>query len=113
RYLTPRVEIIAVADVHTDGYGVRTMVVPFDIVGVARRSPPRVRKRTPWHATTDARAILARAGGREWFDGRIFVESQEGHARSGYGASLAAHICGGVALVVFLIARPDQAIFVR
>lgn len=57
--------------------------------------------------------MTARAGQREWFGDRVFVESQDGHMRSGYGASLVAHVCGGVALLVFLITRPDQAMFVR
>ncbi len=82
--------------------------MPPDIVGVARRSPPRVKKRTPWHPQPDGAAPTDRAGQREWFSDRVFIESQAGHARSGYGVSLVLHICAVIPLLAFLMTRPDE-----
>jgi protein TonB len=93
-------------------HGIRTIVVPPDIVAVPRRSPPRPRKRTPWHPQPDGE-VTVRAGQREWFSDRLFVESQDDHARSGYSASFIAHACIIVALVAFLMARPLQRVVAR
>ena len=88
--------------------GLRTFLVPPDIVAVARRSPPRVKKRTPWRPQPDGQSTTSRAGQRAWFSDGIFVESQEGHARSAYSASAVVHTGLGVALLLYLILRPDQ-----
>ena len=82
--------------------GVRTIVVPPDIVGVQRRSPPPVKKRTPWHPQPDGEVMTERAGGREWFSDRLFVEAQD-HARDGYGLSIAAHLVCVIAIVAVLL----------
>jgi protein TonB len=94
-------------------HGIRTIVVPPDIVAVPRRSPPRARKRTPWHPRPDGEAMTVRPGEREWFSDRLFVESQSDHARSGFSASFIAHACFIVALVAFLMARPLQHVVAR
>jgi len=100
-------------DVRPDFRGISTIPVSPDIVAVPRPSAPRVRKRTPWRPQPDGQVTTARAGHREWFSDRLFVESQDGHARSGYSASLVAHVCGSAALIAFLITRPVQPIVVR
>lgn len=100
-------------DVHPDCRGIRTILVPPDIVAVPRCSPVRVRKRTPWRPQPDGQVTTARAGQREWFSDRVFVESQDGHARSGYSASILVHVCGGAALLLYVITRLDQPIVVR
>lgn len=91
----------------------RTLLLLGDIAAVPRRSPPPARKRTPWHPQPDGEVTTARAGDREWFSDRLFVEPQDGHRRSGYSVSLVVHLCGSAALLAFLASRPVQAIFVR
>jgi len=88
--------------------GLRTILVPPDIVGVARRSPLRVRKRTPWHPLPDGQGTTPRAGQREWFSDLLFVELQDGHAKSAHGTSAVAHVCLGIAFLVFVLTRPDD-----
>ena len=87
--------------------GVRSILVPQDIVGVRPRSPARIRRQTPCRPEPEGEATTARCGDRDWFSDRLFIEAQDGHARSGYGASIAVHLFGVVALVVFLISQPD------
>ena len=99
-------------DVHPSCCGIRTIVVPPDIIAVPRRSPPRVKKRTPWRQQPD-RTVTARTGEREWFSDRLFVESHDGHARSGYGASVVVHLCIAAALLAVLLTRPIHSIVVR
>jgi protein TonB len=57
--------------------------------------------------------MTARAGDREWFSDRVFVEPQDGHRRSGYSLSLVVHLCGSAALLAFLATRSVQPIVVR
>jgi protein TonB len=85
--------------------GVRTILVPPDIVAVQRRSPLPVRKRTPWRPQPDGQAITERPGARDWFSDRLFVEGQDDHARSGYSASIAVHLCGAAILVGVLLTQ--------
>jgi protein TonB len=92
--------------------GIRTILVPPDIVAVQRRSPVRPKKRTPWHPQPDGQASTERCGGRDWFSDRLFVEPHDGHARVGYGTAITMHVCWAAALIVILIARPDRAIAV-
>jgi protein TonB len=47
-----------------------------------------------------------RTGGREWFSDRLFVESQQDHARSGYSTSASGHCIAAAVLVVFIVTRP-------
>jgi len=79
----------------------RTTLVPSDIVAVQRRSPLSVRKRTPWRPQPDGEVRTERAGARDWFSDRLFVEAQQGHRRAGYGASIALHV--GSAVVLFIV----------
>jgi len=83
-----------------------------NIAAVPRRSPPRPRKRTPWRPQPDGTAT-ARAGEREWFSDRLFVESRDGHARSGYSASVVVHLLIAAALIAYVVSRPIHSIVVR
>jgi periplasmic protein TonB len=88
-----------------DWRGVRTILVPPDIVGVKRRAAAWPQRRTPlpWHPT--GTVTTARAGAREWFGDRVFVEPAAGHGRVGFGTSVALHVCCGAALVALLLGR--------
>jgi periplasmic protein TonB len=86
--------------------GIRTILVPPDIVAVRRLSPAPSRTRTPWRQTRDGEATTERAGSREWFSDRLFVEAQDGHHRAGYGSSVAVHVGLAIGLIVVLISRP-------
>jgi len=79
-------------------FGVRTILVPPDIVAVPRRSPVPAKKRTPWRPQPDGEARTERSGAREWFSDRVFVEGQDDHKRSGYSTSIALHV--GLAAVI-------------
>ena len=83
--------------------GVRTILVPPDIVAVPRRSPVPAKKRTPWHPQPDGQTRTERPGTREWFSDRLFVESHDHHTRSGYGTSIAVHagVAAALAAVIF------------
>lgn len=85
--------------------GVRTVLVPQDIVAVQRRSPVRVRKKTPWRLQPDGQVKTLRAGNREWFSDRLFVEAQARFARSGYGTSVTLHACSVGALIALFIVQ--------
>src|SRR5437867_2365844 len=78
----------------------RTLLLLGDIAAVPQRSPRRVRKRTPWRPQPDG-TVTVRAGERDWFSDRVFVESRDGHARGGYGEAggaggMAGGLVGGV-----------------
>jgi protein TonB len=90
--------------------GVRTILVPPDIVGVARRLPPRAKRRTPWQPQPDGVPPAARAGSRDWFTDNLFVEAHDGHDGVGYGLSLGTHAIAAIALVIVIAARPDQIV---
>jgi periplasmic protein TonB len=86
-------------------FGVRTILVPPDIVAVPRRSPVPAKKRTPWRPQPDGQARTERCGAREWFSDRLFVEGHDDHARSGYTTSIALHICIGAALAAAVVVQ--------
>jgi len=93
---------------------VRNVLVPQDIVGVRPRLPVRTKGHTAWRPRADdAGVVTARCGDREWFSDHLFCEAQDDHARSGFGTSITLHLIGVVALVIFLITRPDRLIAVR
>lgn len=91
----------------------RTLLLLGDISAVPRRSPPRARKRTPWHPQPDGTVVTVRAGQREWFSDRVFVEPQDGHARSAFSTSLVVHLCAAAALLGFLITGRVRPIVVK
>jgi periplasmic protein TonB len=88
---------------------VRSILVPPDIVGVKASSPARRhRPSTPCRPHTEGVSITARPGQRDWFSDRVFVESQDGHASTGYGTSLIVHAVMVAALLAYVIAQPQQ-----
>jgi len=88
-------------------FGVRTILVPPDIVGVQRRSPVKVKVRTPWQARLEVDGGTERAGNRGWFSDRLFVDAPLDHPRTGFGTSLTVHLGVGLALVAFVLTHPD------
>ena len=107
RGVEPKAEPDSATQVH-----LRTIVVPSDIVAVPRRSPPRARRRTPWHPQPDG-ATTVRSGGRDWFSDRLFVEGEKPHARFSFGTSFALHACAGLVLSVALWTRIDPVVLPR
>jgi protein TonB len=87
--------------------GTRRFIVPADIVAVPRRSPPRVKKRTPWHPRPDGEIETARSGDREWFSDRLFVERYDDRAPAGYGMSALVHAALAVSATLLLVVRPE------
>jgi protein TonB len=93
-------------DINPACSGLRTFLVPPDIVPVKRQSPVRMKKRTPWLPQPDGQQATERAGQREWFGDHVFVESHAPHARTGYGTSITMHMCCGAALIGIVFAAP-------
>lgn len=87
--------------------GVRTILVPPDIVAVRRVSPVRVKKRTLWRQRPDGERI-ERAGGREWLSDRLFVEAPTRQTRAVYGTSMTAHASCMIGLIVLLVAQSEK-----
>jgi protein TonB len=81
-----------------------------DVVAVQRRSPVRVKKRTPWHPQPDGQVKTLRAGNREWFSDRLFVDAKAMYARSGYGTSVILHGCSVVALIALFIVQERETV---
>jgi periplasmic protein TonB len=92
--------------------GIRTILVPQDIVGVRRQSSLCFKSRTPVRIQPDG-AITERAGDREWFSDRLFVEAQDGHERTGYGTSVTVHVGLVTGLAMFLMTRPERVVVVK
>ncbi len=91
--------------------GVRTILVPPDIVAVAQRPRAPRAKKPPWRPRPDA-GTTDRAGGREWFSDRLFVESQDAHLRDGVEASVLVHVLL-ITLAVVLAAQFERAGVIR
>jgi protein TonB len=94
-------------------FGVRTILVPPDIVAVPRRSPAPARKRTPWRPQPDGQTRTERSGAREWFSDRLFVEGQDDHKRSGFSTSIALHSCIAAAFAAVVLAQAVHVPVVR
>ena len=91
--------------------GVRTILVPPDIVAVEQRPKAPREKKPPWRPRPDA-GSTDRAGGREWFSDLLFVEGQDGQLRSGVEASIVVHVLV-TALAVVLAAQFERAEVIR
>jgi protein TonB len=70
----------------------------------------RVKKRTPWQPQPDGQVKTLRAGNREWFSDRLFVEGQAAYARSGYGTSVILHACSVAAAIALFIVQERAAV---
>jgi len=86
---------------------IRTIIVPTGIAPVTRTSPVPFRKRTPLRKHPDGEAT-SRAGGREWFTERLFVEQQQGHKRAGYTASITVHVIVALMLMAAVLLAAEQ-----
>jgi protein TonB len=91
--------------------GVRTILVPPDIVAVAQRPKAPREKKPPWRPRPDA-GPTDRAGGRDWFSDHLFVEPQDGQLRSGVEASILVHVLV-ITLGVVLAAQFERADVIR
>jgi protein TonB len=91
--------------------GVRTILVPPDIVAVEQRPRPPREKKPPWRPRPDA-GTTDRAGGREWFSDRLFVEGQDAHLRDGVEASILVHVLL-ITLAVVLAAQFERPGVIR
>lgn len=89
---------------------IRSIVVPHGIIAVPRLSPIKARKRTSWNPAPEAPRVVERAGNRDWFSDRLFVESRQAHLPAACSSSAMVHI-GLVIVVMLLLAaragRPD------
>jgi hypothetical protein len=91
--------------------GIRTILVPRDIVAVEQRPKAPREKKPAWRPRPDA-GPTDRAGGRQWFSDRLFLEGQDAQLRSGLGASIGVHALV-TALAVVLAAQFDRAEVIR
>jgi periplasmic protein TonB len=91
--------------------GVRTILVPPDIVAVQQRPKAPREKKPPWRPRPDA-GSTDRAGGRQWFSDRLFVEGQGVQLRGGLGASIIVHALV-TTLAVVLATQFERAGVVR
>jgi protein TonB len=91
--------------------GVRTILVPPDIVAVEQRPRPPREQKPPWRLRPDA-GYTDRAGGRQWFSDRLFVEGQDAQLRSGLGGSVVVHVLVTM-LAVVLGAQFERAGVIR
>jgi protein TonB len=91
--------------------GVRTILVPPDIVAVEQRPKAPRAKKPPWRPGPDA-GFTDRAGGRQWFSDLLFVESQDDPFRSGLGASIVVHVLV-TTIAVVVVAQFERAEVIR
>lgn len=88
---------------------IRTIVVPHGIAGVPRRSPIKARKRTPWNSGPAAEGVVERAGSREWFTDRMFVESKQANLPAACSTSAMVHAVVAILVLLLLAARAGRA----
>jgi len=87
---------------------IRTIVVTHGIAAVPRRSPIKERKRTRWHSVPEASRVVARAGGREWFTDRLFVQSKQTHLPAACTTSAMVHGVVVILALLLLAARSSR-----
>ncbi len=88
---------------------IRTIVVPHGISAVPRRSPIEARKRTPWNPAPDVHGVVERAGSREWFTDRLFVESKQANLPAACSTSAMVHVVLVILVLLLLAARAARA----
>lgn len=88
--------------------GLRTFIVPPDIVAVPRRSPVPVRKRTPWKPIVEGQQAVDRTGGRDWFGEHLASQPERPRSSGVYAASILVNIAAvaGVAALMSNRERP-------
>jgi protein TonB len=90
-------DVIAERSAGEPSSSIRTIVVPHGIIAVPRRSPIKTRKRTPWRRD-EAPGVVERAGNRDWFTDRLFVEAKQANLPAACSTSALVH-----AVVVLLV----------
>src|SRR5262245_18612634 len=86
--------------------GIRTIIVPTGIAPVQRRSPVPYRKRTPLRKHADGEPT-SRAGEREWFTERVFLQKQQGRKRAAYMAAVAVHVAAAILLTMVVLSATE------
>ena len=89
---------------------IRTIVVPYGITAVQRRSPIKARKRTPWRPSPESHGVVDRGGSREWFTDRLFVETRPTNVSVACSTSVMVHavlVTLGLLLLAAGAARTD------
>lgn len=88
--------------------GLRTFIVPPDIVAVPRRSPVRVRKSTPWKPIADGQQAVDRTGGRDWFGEHLSSHAARPRSSGVYAASIVVNLAAvaGVSALMLNHNRP-------
>ncbi len=84
---------------------IRTIVVPHGIAAVPRRSPIKARMHTPWNPVSDAQGVVERAGSREWFNDRMFVEPKQANLPAACSTSAMVHVVLLILVLLLLAAR--------
>ena len=102
-------DVIAEGDVSASWSRIATVVVPHGIAAVPRRSPIKVRKRTPWNSATEAQGPIERADHREWFTDRVFVESKQTHRPAAWTTSAMLHAVIVILVLLLLAATAVRA----
>ena len=92
--------------------GIRTILVPPDIVAVKRTSPLPIKKRTPLRLKSEC-IETERPGGREWFSDQLFVEAHQENIRAACGTSITAHASGVILVIIGLLSQSDLPPMVR
>jgi protein TonB len=88
---------------------IRTIVVPHGITAVPRRSPIKARKRTAWNPAREVPGIVERAGSRDWFTDRLFVESKQANLPAACSTSAIVHVVLVILVALLLAARAARA----
>lgn len=99
--------------------GLRTFIVPPDIVAVPRQSPVRVRKRTPWKPIAEGPQAVDRTGGRDWFGEHLSSQAARPRSSGVYAASILINIAAVAGVSALMLNRqraanphPHQPLFV-
>jgi periplasmic protein TonB len=87
--------------------GVRTFIVPPDIVAVPRRSPVPVRKRTPWTPRPDGEDPVDRTGGRDWFGEHLSSHAARPRSSGIFAASAVVNAAAVLLVAVLMMSRRD------
>ena len=90
--------------------GVRTFIVPPDIVAVPRRSPVPVRKRTPWTPRPDGEDPVDRTGGRDWFGERLSSHAARPRSSGIFAASAVVNAAAVLLVAVLMMSRRDVSV---
>ncbi len=87
--------------------GARFFILPPGMVPVARTSPIRPRKRTPWHPKPDGEQIVDRTGGREWFGAHLTLDSPHQHKPAVYGFTGIVHVAVTASVVGIVLLHEE------